>query len=222
MGAKAPFLMRRNMFELNESRKTTVKKIYDHAKNELGHVWRYVITVDDFYKDPDEVREIALNGTRKIDKKYTGNLIGSRVVENIEGFDENLKSVFEKACQFDFWNPEYDDTFWRDTKFMVNITNGDDIETRFNEKKHTYTFHKDSTNYKWAAVIYLNKDEECDGGTNFYAWMPEDPSAVPRLEYESEMKYNRMVLYECGHMHGAVLKRGMFTEFPRLVQVLFM
>ena len=51
-------------------------------------------------------------------------------------------------------------------------------------------------------VIYLNKDNECDGGTN-YAWMPEDPCAVPRLEHSAEMKYNRMVLYECDHMHGS-------------------
>ena len=210
------------MFELNESRKTTTKKVYDHAKNELGHVWRYVITVDDFYKNPDEVREFVLNCTPKKDKKYTGNLIGSRVVEDVDGFDENLKPVFERACQLDFWNPEFDETFWKDTKLMVNVTTSDDIETRFREKKHTYTFHKDSTNYKWAAVIYLNKDVECDGGTNFYAWKPEDPCAVPRLEHSAEMKYNRMVLYECDHMHGAVLKEGMFRDFPRLTQVLFM
>ena len=84
------------MFELNESRKTTTKKVYDHAKNELGHVWRYVITVDDFYKNPDEVREFVLNCTPKKDKKYTGNLIGSRVVEDVDGFDENLKPVFKE------------------------------------------------------------------------------------------------------------------------------
>ena len=78
---------------------------------------------------------------------------------------------------------------------MVNVTTSDDIG-QISQRKHTYTFHKDSISHKWAAVIYLNKDNECDGETNFYAWMPEDPCAVPRLEHSAEMKYNRMVLYE--------------------------
>jgi len=37
-----------------------------------------------------------------------------------------------------------------------------------------------------------------------------------------EMKYNRMVLYEARHTHGAILNRSMFKEYPRLAQVFFM
>ena len=37
-----------------------------------------------------------------------------------------------------------------------------------------------------------------------------------------EMKYNRMVLYEARHTHGATLNRSMFKEYPRLAQVFFM
>ena len=110
---------------------------------------------------------------------------------------------------------------------MVNVTTSDDIETRFREKKHTYTFHKDSISHKWAAVIYLNKDNECDGGTNFFKWKEDDPyghnyDINKDIMFTSEMKYNTMVLYEARQTHGAVLNRTMFTEHPRLAQVFFM
>ena len=40
--------------------------------------------------------------------------------------------------------------------------------------------------------------------------------------FTSEMKYNRMVLYEARQTHGAILNRDMFNENPRLAQVFFM
>ena len=42
------------------------------------------------------------------------------------------------------------------------------------------------------------------------------------LMFTSEMKYNRMVLYESRQTHGAILDRTMFKEYPRLAQVFFM
>ena len=42
------------------------------------------------------------------------------------------------------------------------------------------------------------------------------------IMFTSEMKYNRMVLYEGRHTHGAILNRSMFKEYPRLAQVFFM
>ena len=40
--------------------------------------------------------------------------------------------------------------------------------------------------------------------------------------FTSEMKYNRMVLYEARHTHGAILDRKMYKQHPRLAQVFFM
>ena len=42
------------------------------------------------------------------------------------------------------------------------------------------------------------------------------------IMFTSEMKYNRMVLYESRQTHGAILDRTMFKEYPRLAQVFFM
>jgi len=213
------------MFEVNTNLNIEIKKLYDHAKNDYGYMWRKVFIIDDFYKNPDEVRDLALNFEPKSDKKYCGNLIGKRVVEDVEDFSK-LRDSFKTLCQYkDWYNLTYDhqefDEKWDRSKFMVNITTGDEIDQRFNEKMHTYTFHIDGVDSKWAALVYLNKDDECQGGTNFYSWKG-DPSSKPRLEYTAEMKYNRMVLYEANQMHGAIMESGMFKEFPRITQVFFM
>ena len=91
----------------------------------------------------------------------------------------------------------------------------------------TYTHHKDNLGSKWAALVYLNKEEECNGGTNFFKWREDDPlgdnyDINKDIMFTSEMKYNTMVLYEARQTHGAVLNRTMFTEHPRLAQVFFM
>ena len=42
------------------------------------------------------------------------------------------------------------------------------------------------------------------------------------IMFTSEMKYNRMVLYESRQTHGADLDRTMYKQHPRLAQVFFM
>lgn len=213
------------MFEVNENLEVEIKKTFDHARNEFGYMWRKIFVIDNFYKNPDEIRDLALSFEPKSDKKYCGNLIGKRVVEENQDY-RRLKDTFKILCQYkDWYNLTYDDEEfdkkWHDSKFMVNITTGEEIVQRFDEKMHTYTFHIDGINSKWAAVVYLNKDDECVGGTNFYSWKGE-PSSKPRLEHTVEMKYNRMVLYEANQMHGAILEKGMFMDYPRISQVFFM
>jgi len=215
------------MFETNENISIEIKKCYDHFKgNDYGYIWRKIFIIDDFYQNPDAVRATAQAHVTKYEKEYCGNLIGGRVVETYPDMIDSLKPVFQNLCQHEQWyNLEYSqdefDRKWNDMKFMVNVTSGEEIEKRFDEKKHTYTFHKDGVDSKWAALVYLNKEDEYEGGTTFYSWEGH-PHSYPREEFFSEMKYNRMVLYEANQMHGALLKRGMFTSKPRLTQVFFM
>ena len=112
-------------------------------------------------------------------------------------------------------------------KFMVNHTTHDDINERFNKDIFCYTHHKDDLETKWAALVYLNKPDECNGGTDFYKFVEDHPygngyNMKKDIKWTSEMKYNRMVLYEGRHTHGAILNRSMFKEYPRLAQVFFM
>ena len=49
------------MFEvLNEE--PVIHRVYDHSRaNDLGYCWRKVFVIDDFYKNPDEIRDYALS-----------------------------------------------------------------------------------------------------------------------------------------------------------------
>ena len=221
------------MFEVNSVDNPFIQRCYDHWKyNDYGYIYRKVFIVDDFYKNPDEIRDYALSCERKNDKNYCGGLVGSRVVEDRQDMIDNLKPVFSKLCQHKEWkNLEYDDAEfqekWDNMKFMVNHTTHDDIMEKFTNTVYCFTHHKDNIGSKWAALVYLNKDDECEGGTQFYKFIEDhaygkDYNIKKDIMFTSEMKYNRMVLYEARHTHGAGLSRTMYKQHPRLAQVFFM
>ena len=220
------------MFEVH-NQDPVIHRVYDHSRfNDIGFVWRKVFVVDDFYKYPDQVRDYALSCKRTKDKEVCGGLIGSRVMEDNQEMIDNLRPVFSKLCQHEEWtNLEYSDGMfnylWDSMKFMVNHTTHDDINERFSKTIFCNTHHKDNIDTKWAALVYLNTPEECDGGTDFYKFIEDHPydfgyNIKKDIKLTMEMKYNRMVLYEARHTHGATLNRSMFKEYPRLAQVFFM
>ena len=220
------------MFEVN-SEDPFIQKVYDHSRaNEMGYCWRKVFVIDDFYKNPDEIRDYALSCELTRDKEICGGLVGSRVVEESQEMIDNLRPVFTKLCPHEeVTKLEYTVGIFKyncdNMKFMVNHTTHEDINQKFNKDIFIYTHHKDEVNTKWAALVYLNKDEECEGGTDFYKFIEDHAyghnyNIKKDIKWTSEMKYNRMVLYEARHTHGAILNRSMFKEHPRLAQVFFM
>ena len=153
------------MFEVHPVRISHIQRCYDHWKhNDYGYIYRKVFIVDDFYKYPDEIRDYALSCELKKDKKYCGGLVGKRVVEDRSDMIQNLEPVFSELCQHKEWyNLEYDDAEfkqkWSEMKFMVNHTTHEDIMEKFSDVCYTYTHHKDNLGSKWAALVYLNKEE---------------------------------------------------------------
>ena len=219
------------MFEVNPIRISHIQRCYDYTRlNDFGYIWRKVFVVDDFYKNPDEVRDYALSCERTNDKEHCGGLIGTRVIEERQDMIDNLKPVFKELCQHSEWkNLEFtEDLFnyrWDNQKFLVNHTTNKDINERFTKTVYCYTHHNDPDS-KWAALVYLNKPEECEGGTQFYKYKEDhaygEYDIKKDITFTSEMKYNRMILYEAKCTHGADLNRKMFKEYPRLAQVFFM
>tara|TARA_A200000159_G_scaffold68439_1_gene63313 strand:- start:8079 stop:8738 length:660 start_codon:yes stop_codon:yes gene_type:complete len=219
------------MFETNPVQISLIKKCYDYDRfSDAGYQWRKVFVVDDFYKNPDEVRDYALSCQRTNDKEHCGGLIGTRVVEDRPDMIENLKPVFQELCQHPEWtNLQFSegmfDYRWDNQKFWVNHTTNEDINERFTKTVHCFTHHKDD-NSSWAALVYLNKDEECEGGTDFYKYLTDhaygDYNIRKDIQFTCPMKYNRMVMYEAECTHGADINRKMFKEYPRLAQVFFM
>ena len=218
------------MFEVNDYQ-VEVHKLYDHYKyNDIGYCWRKIFIIDNFYRNPEEVRNYALSCKASDDKGVTGDLIGKRVCEENSELRKNLKPVYEFLCKQPTWeNIEFDsddfDSKWNDMKFWVNVSYGSDFAKREdNFHGDVVTYHKDNTKYKWASLIYLNHDGESDGGTKFYQFKEDEPNFIVNENdaFTCEMKYNRMVLYEARHTHGAILNRDMFQTNPRLAQVFFM
>ena len=213
------------MFEINPIVYSDIhiEKCYDHYKdNDYGYVWRKIFVIDNFYKNPDEVRDYALSCKVKYDKDILGGALGGRVYEDNPEMIKNLKPVYERLCQHKEWyNIEWDqkhfDDQWHKQKFIVNVTRDEDIDGK-------QTHHKDNINVSWASLVYLG---DGPGGTNFYQWKEDTPlgndyDIRKDIVFTSEMKYNRMLLYEARQMHGAILEKGMFDTDPRLAQVFFM
>ena len=235
------------MFELDDwpvdwpPEQKKLHQVHDHFKYiDCGYTQRNIFQVDGFYRNPDEVRDYLLSCETINDKDKCGDMIGRRVYEtDSKAFEMqcNLKSTFTRLCRHPAWEKNlrlsgkglYEqneaDRVWEKMPVIANVTYGSDFaEREDNYNGKVVTYHKDAEKHKWAALVFLNKPEECEGGTKFYEFKDDTPMWEPSEKdaYTIEMKYNRMILYEADHCHGAVLNRDMFKVNPRLVQVFFM
>ena len=238
------------MFEVNPSMKIEVI---------TGIKGRNIVIIDDFFKNPDEIRERAMNLNYTSDPEVTGGLPGTRGVDEDPEVKEKLKKVYQTLCNLYFPYREginekdFNDN-WDNQAFMINSINDETLkENPLGILPHQDWWENDESTFQFGSVIYLNKDEECAGGTRFYShferisipedWQPQWVIDIPpevrhikfqhiytriqegnpyRVEYQANMKYNRMVLYEADVLHGPSVELGKFKNFSRINQVLFM
>ena len=230
------------MFELNKEIDITVV-------SNIGDEKRNAIIVDNFYKNPDEVREYALTSPRtskKDNPELQSGLPGWRVFVDNKKVVENLRPIFERIRKLKFWrNPLKEDAWehhWTTTGFLCNIMNA---ETRAIGGGIPHQDAAVDTNY--GVVIYLNKPEECSGGTRLYSycgqqsqtcansqmsdlytelsmqqWLKDHGTDKWNVELEFEMVYNRMIMYEADLLHAQWYAEDAFTNCDRIAQVLFL
>lgn len=201
------------MFKLNSDLIAKVIQINDSQ----------IIEINNFYEDPDKVREYAISSkkiTRSDNEDLLAGAIGRRVCEDTLELGYQLKNTFESLCQHPDWGIEFNkkdhDYYWSGMRFMVNVTNNREII----EDGRNMIAHRDPDFLKWACVVYLNTLDECEGGTGFYRVDPDKNTLI--LEHLSTMEYNKAVLYPSSMPHGAIMEKNMFKTRDRLVQVLFM
>ncbi len=186
------------MFDLNNELEIKV------AKDILG---RNVVVVDNFYKNPDEVRECALSN---LDKKGQEISYGSfdRIVVDTDEVVDKLYPIYYSLC-FDkelwmrdqIYDLQWFDEQWRKTKFICNITNDDTLLRNplgIVPHQDYYPAGDDTFNgvirSRFGSVIYLNTPEECSGGTNLYSYGGEishfdrPESGIPVLEDPSQVE----------------------------------
>jgi hypothetical protein len=196
---------------------------------------RSIIIIDDFYSDPDKVRNIALNSSYpKPDDGYTYPGKNSKDVY----YPDELHSRFEKILN---------------KKLIPSNPNG-----YFRLSLETDEFRQDvhvDPVWEFGAVCYLNPPEQSidEGGTSFWIHNKTKMESCPKTNdeakiygYSSEkeawfttvygegldrtkwtryllspMKYNRIVIFKSDLWHSHNYNFGNSLENGRLVQLFF-
>jgi hypothetical protein len=183
------------------------------------------ICLDDFYNNPDEVREFALN----LEFGVRGNYPGQRTepVFNQSVFDIIQSTVEPVAGKITMWETEYTGSF------------------QYTTQRDRSWIHADQTT-NWAGVCYLTPNAPLSGGTGLFKHKATGLVRAPKLEdgsldqllmdriYEDAQDmtkweltqfignvYNRLILYRGDLFHTSLDYFGKNIEDGRLFQTFF-
>lgn len=176
-----------------------------------------LIVLDDFYQDPDRIRELALHSTFDV----AGNYPGRRTRAYNDG---GVKEAFSAALGL-----EVDSDLWESISY-----NGAFQSVKANA--HTWV-HVDSFNH-YAAMVFLTPDPPLGVGVAFYKHKETGVHCWPNsLETEAnsidgtiadweciskvENKYNRCVIFDSQQYHAAEGYMGNSLETSRLFHTFF-
>jgi hypothetical protein len=183
-----------------------------------------MIVLDDFYNDPDQVRNFALSQEFKVEGNYPGLRTDPATPEH----SMYLKSFFEDSVlhrKITYWNTEDHNTCFQ-----------------YTVEGNTTWVHHDETH--WAGVVYLTPNAPIGYGTSIYSHKETDIYQWDSIKdsesdfnhtagllgdldkWEPELivgnRYNRLVLYRGSLYHRSTIPGfGNCPETGRLFQVFF-
>ena len=195
-----------------------------------------VVIIDNFYKNPELVRQLALDIPPTYKPSLLNGLPGGRIdaIYQLQHFGYLFFNLINDVYVSDnrTWelSPSGVQQIFESATFCVNVTNTKEIIPM--------NPHVDLRDHRrFAAGIFLNSPEECAGGTSFYTYKGKTegppPGTVPAISYITdsegdwellylaEMKFNRLILYQQCVLHTAYVKPGMFDDNYRLMQMFF-
>jgi hypothetical protein len=233
------------MFEINTDLRIKVERVQDiyWSATDTGivrfdssrPVEKLIFIIDNFYQNPDEVRQLTKESEVYTDKNRLAGAIGRRVwreePELMYEMAYQMCHVFEQLCQHEDWQLEFDKEHhyqkWNSMRFVVNVTNNKEIVD--SGRNWDTICHIDGPYNKWASLVYLNTPDEYgeEGsvpGTGFYSVVPPNSDGSinkPKLQYVCPVKYNRAVLYDANMVHGAIMEPDMYKDYDRLTQIMF-
>lgn len=182
------------------------------------------IIVDDFYKNPDEVRAFALAQEFEVHGNYPGQRTRSFLAENVKNSIQDIVRPY--AGEVTWWGDDYTGSF------------------QYTTARDRSWIHSDDTT-DWAAVLYLTPDAPISAGTGLFKhkdtglfrWRnsehPDDINSSSPVTLHSQdvtkwemvdrigNVYNRMVLYRGDLFHVSLDYFGTNKEDGRLFQVFF-
>ena len=197
-----------------------------------------IVIIDNFYNDPNSIRELAQTIPSTRAPGILHGLPGSRVEATYffshlgPTFTEIINTVW--ASETENLNPTLIQECLNHASFLVNVQNSN-LPPRVP--------HIDNPGHgRWAVGIFLNTPEECCGGTAFYTYKGNKTVDLSNLDIEltnyqyyvqnddeywtkqylAEMKFNRAVIYKQNVLHTPYIPPDSFTdEAPRLIQMFF-
>lgn len=224
---------------INEEAVFEVNSEYELSVIELEPERARIAVVDNFYKNPDLVRDLVLTIPPSTNDRICNNLPYGADSGRINAFytmdhlgpayDEIVKKVWPKIYQQ--YQPDYFLESFKQATFMVNVMTSTNLPPRLP--------HVDSADKRlFASAIYLNTPEECAGGTAFYTFGDKlyasdietpartiDVAGTQASDHftiddcgdwkrvgMAEMKYNRMIIYSQNMFHSAYVKPEMFVN----------
>ena len=182
------------------------------------------IIIDDFYKNPDEVRAFALAQEFSQHGNYPGQRTRSFLAENVKKSIQDVVRPY--AGEVIWWGDESTGSF------------------QYTTAKDRSWIHSDDTT-DWAAVLYLTPNAPLSSGTGLFRhkesgltrWKSSEHSDLDKTQNPANLfsqdytkwemvdklgnVYNRMVLYRGDLFHVSLDYFGMDKEDGRLFQVFF-
>ena len=179
----------------------------DHKESVIRFGGTNVLVVDNFYTNPDLVRELALTippTHRHMRDRYPGIMINASydMSSLVDPYNNYIQTYFPNHLSTDYVCRVMDGA-----TFLINVMQSYGLQ---NMPPHTDNPSRENL----ASSIFLNTPDECAGGTAFY----EDGQMLGHVE----MKYNRMIMYNQCAEHSGYLPEGSFeSDLWRISQQFF-
>lgn len=233
------------MFEVNPECEIT-------AITDIGPDDRSAVVIDNFYENPEEVRQLALKLERKKDIAFNNHPNGiDRAAYETPELRKNVEHLL-KQIMFDdeHWGRPADrPTINENMQYMWFLVEYLNEQVMIDQPDRLIPFqlwyeHNPSP-FQFKIEIYLNKEEECFGGTNIWNFagktaIVEDMKAMYATKkhfdiikdvYESSwtwhreftfgMKYNRAIIIPADLLQAPIMNTGKYVDFDRMTQAIF-
>jgi hypothetical protein len=181
-----------------------------------GNMRTNVVITEDFYLNPDEVRNFALSQEFSQKGNYPGLRTNSFINDSVKEIIQNILRPVSGNI-----------TTWNDS---AGLTGSFELATSTNRS----WMHTDEYN-SWAGVCYLTPDAPLSGGTGLFMYKKTGSIYEDGTDYSCDTqdmtkwelvdrianRYNRLVLYRSNIYHTSLDYFGTNLQDGRLFQLFF-
>ena len=233
------------MFELSESLEVI-------AINDIGPASRSAMLIDNFYANPDEVRDLALKLPTRDDLPLVNHHSGTRSVFETDELRKNTQRLFRELLYDDqFWGRPTDQSFVeKNMEFMPFLVDWIDQDTIAKQPlqllPHQVYYPENPSPFQFTIEIFLNKNMPNCGGTDLWTfagkstvdedmknmYADSDAFSLRKDVYESVlawkqcmmfgMRFNRAIIVPSDMLQAPFVTSDMYDEEMRLSQRLFL